>query len=240
VSLLVASCSYDAAKFAVLNWHYSQSMPPPRRVLLGVWEAEQFKGCVIFSRGASASLGTAYGLGPAHVCELTRVALREHEAPVSAIVSRALSELKRSAPGLRLVISFADPAHGHHGGIYQAGNWTYLGTSAPQTCFVVNGELRHSRSMGGVQFGSGRNTRQSLSYLREHIDPGASQVVLPGKHRYGMPLDKSMRRLLAKKALPYPERAGEASSVTRSTSGGERQVRPRPPAPRHRPRVRLV
>jgi len=47
-------CSYAAAKYAVERWHYSQTMPSPPRVQIGVWEDDSFIGCVLFSRGASA------------------------------------------------------------------------------------------------------------------------------------------------------------------------------------------
>ena len=209
--LVVAPVGFAAAKHAVTRWHYSGTMPPPRRVMFGVWEAGTFAGVVIFSRGASPSLGKPFALKQNEICELTRVALRQHEHAVSEIVAEAIRQLHRSAPGLRLIISFADPAYGHHGGIYQAGNWLYLGVSQGSTQFVVNGALRHSRTLGGKQFGSGRRTRSSLSYLREHIDPAAEQVKMPGKHRYAMPLDKAMRRKLRGRALPYPERAAEDS-----------------------------
>ena len=46
----------------------------------------------------------------------------------------ALRLLARHSPGLRLVVSYADPAQGHVGTIYQAAGWTYLGVTPPTTC----------------------------------------------------------------------------------------------------------
>ncbi len=79
-----------AAEYACRHWHYSRSVPAGRLNILGVWEAGQFKGVVIFSKGATPKIGSPYGLTQTEVCELTRVALRDHDAPVSRIIAVAL------------------------------------------------------------------------------------------------------------------------------------------------------
>jgi hypothetical protein len=58
---------------------------------------------------------------------LTRIALTNHKAPVSRIMAITLRKLKKHAKGLKLVVSYADFNQGHHGGIYQATNWIYVG-----------------------------------------------------------------------------------------------------------------
>ena len=107
-SLLVDWCSYDAAKFAVMNWHYSKTMPFGKMAKIGAWEDEIYKGCVVFSYGATPNIGSPYGLDQFEVCELTRVALNKHKNKVSEILSRSISMLKAQSPGLRLIVSFAD------------------------------------------------------------------------------------------------------------------------------------
>src|SRR5690349_20526593 len=114
--------SHEAAKYSVENWHYSKSLPPQPHVRVGVWENGTFIGVVLFSRGASSNLLKPYGLKMSEGCELTRVALNSHTAPVSRIISIAIKFLKRRSPGLKLIVSFADPAQDHVGGIYQAVN----------------------------------------------------------------------------------------------------------------------
>lgn len=213
----VAPCSHEAAKYAVMNWHYSRAMPCGKCAFYGVWEAGRFVGAIIYGYGGTPVLGRPYGLEQTECVELVRVALRDHATPVSQIVAATLRELHRTNPGLRLVVSFADPGEGHHGGIYQAGNWTYTGPMVDKQYFVVRGQVMHPRSVAG------RRWRQSLPWLRAHVDPNASTVSKPGKHRYVMPLDKAMRRKVAKLAKPYPH-AVEASTVTRSGSTGESRV----------------
>lgn len=185
--LLVAACDRKAAEYAVSHWHYSKVMPTGKLVPFGVWEDSKFIGAVLFSRGASPHLGNALDLDQTEVCELTRVALREHVSTVSAIVARALRQLTATNPGLRLVVSFADPMHGHHGGIYQAMNWVYTGQSNPVTEYFIGGRWRHTR---GAYWHPDR--------------PGAARREAPGKYRYLYPLDRAMRRRVTSLSQPFP------------------------------------
>lgn len=212
MTLKVAACSHEAARYAVENWHYSHIMPTGKTVKCGVWEGSEFIGVVIFSRGASPFLGNALRLDATEICELTRVALREHESPVSQIVAEAIRMLRASNPRLRVIASFADPKEGHHGGIYQAGNWIYTGQSNPIIEYFIGGRWRHTR-------GAYHHPERKTAPSRE----------VPGKYRYLYPLDKQMRRKIEKLRKPYPH-AVEGSEASRDTSGIEGQVRSLPTA----------
>jgi len=213
-------CSYEAAKYAVEKWHYSGTMPKGKNVYLGVWEAGRFIGAIIFGTGAGAVTdGRHYGLGCMQMAELVRVALCEHQTPVSRIVKIALRLLKTNSPGLRMVVSFADPFNGHHGGIYQAGGWIYSGTSAPSKVYRIGNKVVHSRS-----FNSGKWMGPA-----KPIPTSAIPVVIPGKHRYLMPLDEEMRRQIEPLRKPYPKRGrGETDSAgqTNAQTGGASPTRP--------------
>lgn len=196
--LTVAPCNRKAAEYAVKHWHYSRAMPSGRLITFGVWEGGRFIGAVIYGRGAAPNLLKPYGLTQAQGCELVRVALTAHDAPVSRIVAETLRQLRHTNPGLRIVVSFADPAEGHKGGIYQAGNWLYTGAMGTASYFYVHGRTMHPRSVGAAGW------VQSLTWLRANVDPDAHTVEKPGKHRYVMPLDRAMRRQVSKLARPYP------------------------------------
>lgn len=194
MNLVVAPCTVEAAKYAVENWHYSRRMPVFPLVCCGAWEDGRFVGAVLFGNGACPHLVRPFGLPASAGAELVRVALRDHRAPVSQIVSRAVRTLRVGSPGLRLLVSFADPAHGHHGGIYQAMNWIYTGTTKPSWAFIDldQGIVRHKRILDS-------------KYKGPRIDAD-QRVPLPGKHRYVLPLDQAMRRQLASIAQPYPRK----------------------------------
>lgn len=206
VDLRIDWATHAAAKYAVENWHYSQRMPKSKLVKIGAWESGSFIGVVIFGvGGGNSTRGDKYGLRKAgDVCELVRVALRCHQTHVSRIVALALRFLKKANPCLRLVISFADTVQGHHGGIYQAGNWVYAGLTGGDREFHVKGEVLHPRTVHL------RKWRQSEAWLREHVDPNARLVKTPGKHRYLMPLDADMRAQIAPLSKPYPKRVKQA------------------------------
>ena len=184
-------CSYEAAKYAVEHWHYSKTMPKSKLVKVGVWEDGRFIGVVLFGVGATPNVTRGYGLEDAQIAELVRVALTKHVTPVSRIVAVALKMLRKQSPGLRLLVSYADPDEGHHGGIYQAGNWCYVGQMGSDREILVDGVWKHRRAVGhsGTSSVKGRVWRPT-----------------PGKHKYLYPLDDAMRKQIAPLAKPYPKR----------------------------------
>lgn len=203
-------CSHAAAKYAVEKWHYSRRMPVGRLSLVGAWEDGAFIGVVMFGRGANRNAGKPYGsLLCTELAELVRVALTStHEASVSRIVSIAVRLLRCKSPGIRLLSSYADPKQGHHGGIYQAMGWTYVGRSDPQA--DVHGT--HKRSLS-ARYGS---------------IAGAAYTKTTPKHKYLYPLDAEMRARIAPLAKPYPKRAGSIAANAPADRAGEGGSAPTP------------
>ena len=196
VDLRVDWCSYQAAKYAVEHWHYSRTMPVSKRVYIGAWENRVFIGAIVFALGATPTLGSKYNLTMWECCELVRVALNAHASPVSQIVTKAIKLLKSQSDGLRLIVSFADPFHGHNGSIYQAMNWIYTGQTTTVDTWTVNGKLIHRRAYTGVNYGA----------PKQKLPQNAKRVTVPAKHRYLYPLDRAMRKQIAPLAQPYPKR----------------------------------
>lgn len=204
--------THEAAKFACENWHYSGSVPVPPLVKIGAWENSKFIGAVIFSRGANNNLLKPFSLDQTQGCELTRIALTNHFSPVSRIVKLAILFLKRMSPDLRLIVSFADPSEGHHGGVYQAGNWIYTGRQPPTTEFIApDGKQWHGRMVSK----DGRIKVHGIYRKCWRVDQ-CKPVIKEGKHRYLMPLDAEMRARIIPLSKPYPKRAG---SDTKDTAG---------------------
>ena len=205
--LRLAFCGFAAALLAVRRWHYSGSMPASRRVCIGCWEDGRFIGAIVFSRGDTPNIARPFGLTTqAQVCELTRVALREHVTPTSRILAIAVRMLRRQSPGLRLIISYADPAHQHVGTLYQAAGWSYLGTTNRECLLRVHGRLSHPRSVGS------RFNHRGVEWLRAHVDPKAERIVLPAKFKYALPLDQDIAAQIRQLRRPYPKRPKAAGS----------------------------
>ncbi|HEX4952682.1 MAG TPA: protein Mom [Thermoanaerobaculia bacterium] len=225
-------CSHEAARHAVMRWHYSRQMPKSKLVRIGVWEGERFCGVVIYGLGANRHLASPFGLAMTEVAELVRVALapgRRH--PTSKCVAISLKLLHRQSPGLKLVVSYADRGQGHVGTIYQAGGWLYLGASQ-QSYLRVKGTIEHPRTLYDRYGPQG----QSIPWLRQHVDPRAERVPMAPKLKYVMPFDPTMRRKLEAVALPYPKNAAEVTpSDTPGFQPGEGGATPTRPlhAPAH-------
>ena len=204
-------CSHAAAKYACEKWHYSQTIPANRSNYVGVWERGQFIGAVVFGLGASPSLGSQYGAAMFESAECTRVALRTHTSKVSRILMIACRMAKKANPGLRLLVSFADPFREHHGGIYQAAGWIYTGRTSPKSIWKLSdGSWADLRRFNG----HGHNAPRP-------VPSGAVLVKTLGKFRYLLPLDDDMRARIAPLAKPYPKRVRSAENGTEvPTSGG--------------------
>lgn len=213
-------CNFAAAKYACERWHYSRSLPASKRVHIGVWEDGHFIGATVFSRGNTPNIGAPFQLRQNEICELTRVALREHQTPTSRIVAIALRMLKRQSPGVRLVVSFADPMHGHVGTLYQAGGWWYVGETHRECLLRVHGRLVHPRSVGS------RYGHRGLGWIRAHVDPKAERIITEPKFKYLLPLDDAMRAQLAPLRRPYPQRERSAGSGTAVPTAGGVAIRP--------------
>lgn len=200
--------THEAAKYACINWHYSKCLPVGKLVKVGVWEHSKFIGVVLFARGANKNLLSPFGLGQDEGCELARVALNKHKAAVSQIVSIAIKKLKQSQPKLRLIVSYADIDEEHVGTIYQAGNWIYTGATnvGARQGFIIRGRKTHNKSIHSA------GCRQTLKDVRAKLDPYADEFYTKGKHRYLMPLDKTMREQIAHLAKQYPKRAASIDS----------------------------
>lgn len=201
--LLINWATHKAAEYAVKNWHYSQSMPAGKTVKIGAWENDQFIGVIIYSYGANNNAPKSFGLKQSEVCELTRVALRNHTTPVTRILAIAFKMLKKANPGLKLVFSYADLTNqGHQGVIYQADNWSYLGTrttAAKGAYYIINGKKMHGRS-ARAKYGSEKSFPKGWS----HCPPET-------KHLYVKVIDQNYE--LKFDVKPYPKRAVSKENV---------------------------
>jgi hypothetical protein len=187
--------THEAAKFACVNWHYSGCLPSSlqKRVAVGAWEDGKFIGAVVFGHGANPNIGKPYDLTINQCVELTRIALiSSHETPVTRIVRLALGMLQKSQPNIRLIVSYADQGQGHHGGIYQGGNWVYVGSMKGVPSLKYRGKVWHAKAL--------RTSHPNLKHST------LENVAAGDKHKYLMPLDAAMRAQIAPLAKPYPKR----------------------------------
>lgn len=197
-TLEVTWCTFKQAEYACKNWHYSRSVPIGKMVKIGAFEDGHFVGCVLFSYGTGRNLAQQYGLKQTELCELTRIALTKHAAPVTQIMARAIKMLKILCPKMRLIVSYADTEQSHVGTIYQANNWIYTGAVKSTDSLLVNGKIKHSRSVSMMY---GTSAVEKLKAIG--LDVG--KVKKGCKHKYLMPLDKNMQKQVSVLNKPYPK-----------------------------------
>lgn len=210
------------ATAAVKWWHYSKTMPSGENHYVGAWENDRFIGVVIFGRGATPNIGSPWKLEQHEVCELVRVALAKHDTPTSRVVAIAIRLMRKKAPALRMMVSYADMEQNHVGTLYQAGGWLYLG-SKEQQYIRLHGKIVHPRTLHSLGKGG-----QSIAMLRKLVDPRAERVRRRPKHKYVLPFDREIEAMVREESLPYPKaehaHAGVASPSIPTTEG--RSTRP--------------
>ena len=116
----------------------------------------------------------------------------EYSGTLSQFLAATLKELQRYHPEINLVVAYADPEAGHHGGIYRASNWIYTGHASqggPQA-MIINGERVHARTVNH-RYGHADRRR-----LEAELGVTVTPIKRVPKHTYYYPLTKSARKIL--------------------------------------------
>lgn len=198
----ITSASPLAIRHACLTFHYAQAVPAVQYGYNIYTDDGEWCGVICFGSGATPRIGSPYELFQGEVLELTRVALNGKQTTTSQCVAAALRELRKDSPITRLVVSYADIDQGHIGTIYQATNWIYEGVKneGDRGAFLIHGQRMHPRTVYS------KGWRQSVTWLRENIDPDAQEIRTAGKHKYLFCFDRKTRKKLLKTAKPYPKK----------------------------------
>ena len=190
--IAVEMCSFSDLKLAVAKWHYSGSIPFGKMERFKIFEDGRWIGAVMYAPGANYRIGDPFGLSQNECWELVRVALDTHIAPVTQILSTTRKLLKELRPELQMLVSYADPNHGHTGVIYRADNWVYLGQGKGGKAWRgKDGKIYHNRhiSKTGVRMQFGKISK---AVHRDFVTP----IKLVGKHKYAIALNKYQRKQL--------------------------------------------
>lgn len=192
-------CEHKAALYAAERWHYSECLPASPTAKIGVWEDEEFIGVVTYSKGANNNMASGIGVKQTEAVELTRVALGNHESPVTQIMSISRKLLTERYNRLKGIVSYADPEQNHTGTIYQADNWIYTGKSDDYTTPVIDGEEYHPKT-AYTEYGT-----SSVKKLKKRLgEDRVSEKIKSGKLRYVYPLSDEVERKVKPMSKPYP------------------------------------
>jgi hypothetical protein len=191
----------SVAKKLIERWHYLHSLPGGTCLAFGVFTGPSLLGALTFGVGPTNAYSLVDGSTPGDCLTLTRLWLSDElpsnsESRVLGVVLRNLKQHTR----VKFLVSYADPAQGHIGIIYQATGWLYTGVSEAMPLYDVgDGKLRHSRSLSHA-FG----THSIQHFARDGIE--VKLAPQSAKHRYVHFLDPSWQHRLLVPVFPYPKK----------------------------------
>ena len=189
------------ARQLVEKHHYLHSLPGGTSLAFGAFTGSRLRGALTLGVGPLKAHSLVQGASPKDCLTLTRLWLydelpKNSESRFIGVVLRFL----RRYTSLKFLVSYADPAQGHLGGIYQATNWVYTGPSEAMPLYDIgDGKARHSRSLSHA-YGT-----HSVQHFSRH---GVLVKLVPqqAKHRYLYFLDGAWRGRLEVPELAYPKR----------------------------------
>lgn len=110
--------------------HYLRNDAASVNIRYGIFYNNEMIGIIAYGPPSGPTIASKLGLGTGQLTELRRLYIRDdiqlHNAE-SQVISMGNQQVKEDNPNLKAVVTFADPAQGHTGIIYQATNSIYLG-----------------------------------------------------------------------------------------------------------------
>ncbi len=193
------------ANMFMRHYHYSHKVVPNSQLHLGCFLDGLLKGVMQFgpSMDKKRLIGLVKGTGWNNFIELNRMAFTDDlpKNSESRCLGIAMRILKREAPHIQWVISFADATLSGHGTIYQASNFVLTGIKKNNSTYQLPG--------GEVV------NRLTASAHRAHLQQGATGskwitdqggVVVPGfQLRYIYFVDPACRKLLTVPEIPFAQ-----------------------------------
>lgn len=201
--------SNKAIKYACMNFHYSRAVPNVGLAYNVFNNKNEWCGVICYGVGATNNIASPYNLKQGEVIELLRMALNGKQESTTKAMAISLKLIKKNAPNVKLIVSYADSEQGHFGTIYQATNWYYTGFST-DTNLIINGKREHRRTLGS-RFGTCSSEKIKLMGYEVKV------FKTKPKWKYIYPLHKSLIPMCKSMAKPYPKKeSGEVGSNSNS------------------------
>lgn len=214
--------SNKAIKYACMNFHYAKAVPNVGLAYNVFNNLNEWCGVICYGIGATNNIAEPYNLKQGEVIELVRMALNGKQESTTKAMSISLRLLKKNAPNVKLIVSYADSEQNHFGTIYQATNWFYTGYST-DTNLIVNGERKHRRTLG-----SKYGTCSAVELRKKGFN--VEVLKTKPKWKYIYPLDKTLLPFCRSLSKPYPKQAVEVHKLNSSHSsekvGGANPTQP--------------
>lgn len=208
---VVSEIAFADARAFLAAQHYLGAKMPVSRWRYGLHdEAGVLRGVAVFGEPSRQTIAPSLlqDVQPGEVLELGRFALADWPDRPPNLGSWFLAQCLGRVPGT-LVVTYADPAEGHHGGLYQAAGALYLGRGKRAQYFYRDptGHRVHARGVWEKAKAAGLQERQLADQM------GLSRVETVAKHRYVFLLQKAARARLLIEPEPYPKGVTAADRI---------------------------
>jgi len=184
--LTIQTCPLKDIRNFVETHHYSHNVNGVKiSYCFKIIYQDRLVGGVIFGQ-LSTTAWKKFANSESKVLELRRLVLLDEAEynSESYVIGWTIRWLKKNAPSIEILVSYADPLYGHSGTIYKATNWTHIGMTPADKGFKDQdtGKVYHSRALRTKYKGE---YKPFVKVLREKHEAGLLEVVtLPGKHCY--------------------------------------------------------
>ena len=188
-----------------------RTYPSGAKVNIAIMDGNKVVGICVFgySTATDAKVSkVAYGLRKDEYLEMQRLWISDlygHNTE-SYSLARIIEKLKADY-GLRLVVTHAGGCKDDCGIVYQASGWLYFG-SQPCNDFYLTAAGEYKNMIAPMRFGRVVSKGKTLQQVGEELF-GAGCVVYAHRYFYVYPIDKAIRRRLAKLQEPYPKQSAQ-------------------------------
>jgi hypothetical protein len=184
----------------ILGIHYAKRWPSISWAF-GLFDDGKLIGVVSYGTPSSSPLrrGVAGDEYKGDVIELNRLCLLNNgRNEASFLVAKSLKMIGEN----KIIVSFADIAHGHSGIVYQASNFTYHGLSAKRTDWKIKGmEHLHGQTVAD-EF---RGMKDRAKLMREKYGDAFYLAPRSRKHRYIYVIGTKKYKKAVKKSIKYKQ-----------------------------------
>jgi hypothetical protein len=182
--ITIEPCPISEVRQFIEEHHYSHSINGVKvSCCFKVLHFGNLVGGVLFGQ-MSTTAWKRFGNAENSVLELRRLVLLDEVGrnSESKTIGYCLRWVNKNMKQVRVIVSYADPYHGHSGVIYRASNFTYCGLSASDIGYrdKETGKTYHSRALRTKYKGQ---FKPFVVRLRAKLDNGElEKIKLPGKH----------------------------------------------------------
>ena len=192
-------------------YHYSGTSGTVNGKAFGVYAGDAVSLVAIGPSANKDGLAKRYGL-EAYTGNVEIVRVAVHPDSPKNTASRSVALVCHYVSrwfGLEWLFSYADTGQGHHGGIYQALNAIYVGTTPARHGYLLDGESIHPRAVVHM-FGTESWAKVSRMAAERGKELVKVQDMNTPKHTYILPIAgpatrRKIRQHLSSYSLPYPK-----------------------------------